>query len=284
MAALEDGLDAEANLREGQDERDSVLMHRVCELFVLKPRERAAMRRQWLAAMSDDWKPAVRPFRARYPKLAALDAEFLDGVPASSRWWSKTLDTANYLVARHGIQAAIRSENASLLGKARCLLMFMVGLVALVVSVYCLWDSYAFLSVYKATQAALTADPKLSFSDGGGMLDRTARPETYVEYTFTVNGCRYHGSHRLLGDEAREFVEAHSLQFGSLPTRGVMAPSSLDPSGRILLPAFPSQEITVFYDRNNPSRNRATLPEPIWFWFGLAFGLVLSLFPKWFES
>ncbi len=198
--------------------------------------------------------------------------------------WNKVLGTARNLLKQHGVLAALRSKNLNLLGKARCVLLFLVGLAMFTVSVYFLWDSYDFLLAYKATQGSITTDPKRGFSGGGGPLNHTAVPETHVEYSFAVDGCRFNGSDTLSGDEARKFDKEHSLELGAFPAREISVPTTIDASGRISIPSFPSRGITVFYDRNNPSRNRASLPEPFGFWFGLAFGLVLSLFPTWLND
>ena len=97
-------------------------------------------------------------------------------------------------------------------------------------------------------------------------MNHQARAEARVEYRFAVNGHHYNGTDKLSGDGVRKFDKALFSAGGGVP-------------GKELLLA-PRPAITVYYDRQNPSRNTASLPEPFYYWFGLAFGLVLCLFPK----
>jgi hypothetical protein len=80
VAALQPGLDVESTVPDGQNKQDAILVERLRRLFVLKPGDQVVQRRQWLANMHGDWRPAVRRVRARFPKLAHLDNEFLSAL------------------------------------------------------------------------------------------------------------------------------------------------------------------------------------------------------------
>lgn len=85
LTLLQPGLDVEAATSADQNPQDAIVVDRIRRLFVLKPADQDAQRRQWLATMTGDWKPVVRRVRAKYPKLAQLDADFLAALASAGR-------------------------------------------------------------------------------------------------------------------------------------------------------------------------------------------------------
>ena len=85
LAAFQPGLDVESATSDSENPQDKVLVDRIRRLFVLKPADQNAQRRQWLTSMTGDWKPVVRRVRTKYPKLAQLEADFLAALALAGR-------------------------------------------------------------------------------------------------------------------------------------------------------------------------------------------------------
>lgn len=135
-------------------------------------------------------------------------------------------------------------------------------------SIYVLWDDYDFLAVAKSTNGWLTSEPK-SVQTGSSVSKHT---EIAFSYSFEVNGSEYHGHASLSPDKAPSEIKSRMYAFpiGNESTRLAMkALTGKD----VPVVSPPRLAITVFFDKNNPSRNHASLPEPFYGWFGLAFGL-----------
>jgi hypothetical protein len=105
LKGLQQGLEAESCPPDGQDKQDAILVERVRRLFVLKPGDRAAQRRQWLAAMQGDWRSAARRIRTRYPRLAQLDGEFLSALLTSNH--GAAMECSAALTTKTNLAAAI---------------------------------------------------------------------------------------------------------------------------------------------------------------------------------
>jgi hypothetical protein len=103
--SLQPGLAVEPDPRGGQDQQEAILAERIRRLFVLKPADQAAQRRQWLAAMEGDWRPAVRKMRTTRPRLARLDSEFLSALMAPNR--GATAESVSAIAAKTNLAAAI---------------------------------------------------------------------------------------------------------------------------------------------------------------------------------
>ncbi len=85
LSSWQRGLDAETVAAAQPGQLDAVLAERLCRLFVLKPSAQEAQRRHWLASMIGDWRPVVRQLRAKCPRLAQLDADFLSALASETR-------------------------------------------------------------------------------------------------------------------------------------------------------------------------------------------------------
>ena len=200
---------------------------------------------------------------ARAPPTAAKESSSraVDPEDALNDSATDLLNVIRYFLENHSIGAALRSKKLSLLDKWCCVLFFIIGLAIAAGSIYSLWVDYGLLSSCETAQGSPTADPKLDFVASGGPLNHSSHAETRVEYSFTVNGRSYKGSDRFSDEEAC-----------AMPLYYLGMNSSV------------GQPITVFYDRRDPSRNRAILPKPHLLWFGVALGLVFCIFPKWTGS
>jgi hypothetical protein len=114
LRSMQPGLEAESAMPEDQNQQDSILVERICRLFVLKPGAHNAQRRQWLAAMTDDWRPAVRRVRAKYPKLARLDADLLSALESAHHRDAAAMKSTSAVATQMNLAAAfIKKPKAS---------------------------------------------------------------------------------------------------------------------------------------------------------------------------
>jgi hypothetical protein len=84
LTQLQAGLEAESTAPISQDQQDTTVIERIRRLFVLKPGEQSSQRRQWLATMTGDWRPAARRVRMKYPRLAQLDRDFISALESGN--------------------------------------------------------------------------------------------------------------------------------------------------------------------------------------------------------
>lgn len=115
LSSWQPGLEAESVTPDGPQE--AILVERIRRLFLLKPGDQDAQRRQWLESMTGDWQTVVRRVRAKCPRLAQLDSDFLAALVSPSHGTAAAKPAAALAANTNLAAAFVKAPNATAASK-----------------------------------------------------------------------------------------------------------------------------------------------------------------------